>query len=273
MKLGVTISTFETKFGPIVFRDSNIENNLGIIKELGFTGVDLFIDRKTDDEVQYLKDLFIRENIEVSMMAAIFLAESGMKLSSTIEKDRLQAISDYKSQIKTAQKLGAQRMPIGFLRGAREEGDAEDKYLERLADSISELLVFAKKYDVVLCLEPINRYEINTLNTVSETIEFINKFNLSGLKILADTFHMNIEDASIEDSIIRAGELIDHVHMADSNRLAPGWGHLNFDSIINTLKMIKYNGYLVAEVFPKPDSIACARQAAEYLKQKVNSPG
>ncbi|HDH06822.1 MAG TPA: sugar phosphate isomerase/epimerase, partial [Thermoproteales archaeon] len=76
--------------------------------------------------------------------------------------------------------------------------------------------------------------------------------NSPSLKLLLDTFHMNIEEPLIEESIKKAGKKIGHFHVADSNRLAPGMGHLDFKSIIGSLKETGYEGFLSAEVIIKP---------------------
>jgi len=76
---------------------------------------------------------------------------------------------------------------------------------------------------------------------------------------------MNIEEVSIDDSIIQAKDYITHVHFADSNRWAPGCGHLDFTIIVQTLKKIGYQGYVSAEILPFPDPDNCARLTAETL--------
>ncbi|MCJ7647908.1 MAG: sugar phosphate isomerase/epimerase, partial [Candidatus Lokiarchaeota archaeon] len=125
-------------------------------------------------------------------------------------------------------------------------------------------------YNIRLTLEPVNRYESNFINTLNEGIEFIKRVGASNLGLLADTFHMNIEEVSIYDSIIQAKDYITHVHFADSNRWAPGCGHLDFVKIVQTLKKIGYQGYVSAEILPLPDPDSCARITAETL-DKIGS--
>jgi sugar phosphate isomerase/epimerase len=78
---------------------------------------------------------------------------------------------------------------------------------------------------------------------------------------------MNIEEVSIYDSIIQAKDYISHVHFADSNRWAPGCGHLDFRKVIETLKKIDYQGYISAEILPLPDPDTAARITAETLNK------
>ena len=134
-------------------------------------------------------------------------------------------------------------------------------------DNLRECTEFAKEYNIRLTLEPVNRYESNFINTLNEGIELIKRVGASNLGLLADTFHMNIEEVSINDSIIQAKDYITHVHFADSNRWAPGCGHLDFAQIVQTLKKIGYQGYVSAEILPFPDPDSCARITAETLNK------
>ena len=82
-----------------------------------------------------------------------------------------------------------------------------------------------------MVIEPLNRYEINFLNTIKEALEFLSSLGDDNIGILADSFHMNIEEANFYQSIIETGDRLWHFHIADSNRWAPGFGHIDFESI------------------------------------------
>ena len=81
MKLGITISSYATQFGPIVFRDLDILKSIETIKMLGYDGVDFFADRRSDSQIDTLRCDFEENQIEVVMYLTIFLAESGLNLS------------------------------------------------------------------------------------------------------------------------------------------------------------------------------------------------
>jgi len=83
---------------------------------------------------------------------------------------------------------------------------------------------------------------------------------------MADTFHMNIEEKSIYDRIIRADGYLEHIHFADSNRLAPGQGHIDFKQIIHALRQINYNSFITAEILPIPNQYDAAKLTSDYLK-------
>ena len=128
-----------------------------------------------------------------------------------------------------------------------------------------ELCNYTQPRKVKLFLEPVNRYEINFINSVSDGIELMKKVNMPNIKLMPDVFHMNIEDVTIGPELERNINFIEYIHLADSNRLAPGQGHTDFDDIFLHLKKAGYNGWVSIEILPKPDPDSAARQAAEYL--------
>ena len=101
--------------------------------------------------------------------------------------------------------------------------------------------------------EPVNRYETSLVNTVAQGLELIEQVDESNLGLLFDTFHANIEEPSIERSLIEAGTRLFHVHVADSNRWHPGAGHLDFATFFGALSNTGYTGFVSGEFMPLPD--------------------
>jgi len=98
-------------------------------------------------------------------------------------------------------------------------------------------------------------------------MEVIDKIRRSNLKMLVDTFHMNIEEKDIIESILHAKGYVSHVHFADSNRWAPGCGHINFAEILDALEEIGYEGAVSAEILPKPTPEECLKLTMEYYQK------
>jgi sugar phosphate isomerase/epimerase len=126
---------------------------------------------------------------------------------------------------------------------------------------------------MVLTLESICRYEQDFLNTVAEAVRFIDELKVDNLKAHVDTFHMNIEEQSIESAIVRSGDRIGHVHLADSNRRHPGAGHLHFGSILRALDAARYRGYLAMECLPLPDPAAAAARGFSHIAGLLETLG
>ncbi|HLM96961.1 MAG TPA: sugar phosphate isomerase/epimerase family protein, partial [Acidimicrobiales bacterium] len=117
---------------------------------------------------------------------------------------------------------------------------------------------------VTLLLEPINRYETNFVNTAAEGLALLTEIGEPSMKLLLDTFHMNIEERNLADAVRSTGDRLGYVHIADSNRQAPGQGHVNFAEVIAALDQIAYRGLLVAEVMPIPDDFGAAQLTAAF---------
>jgi sugar phosphate isomerase/epimerase len=143
--------------------------------------------------------------------------------------------------------------------------------MDYLLDCLQECARAAMEEGVRLAIEPINRYETDLVNTVDEGLELIRQVDVSSLGLLLDTFHMNIEEPDIEESILRAGKHLFHFHLADSNRRHPGAGHLDFTSICNVLKSTGYTGWVSGEFLPYPDADTAAERGIKYLRPILDS--
>lgn len=129
----------------------------------------------------------------------------------------------------------------------------EDKgpWWDRSVKSVSEVSKTAEDYGVLYCLEIVNRFEQFLLNTVDEGKRFVKDVGSKNVKLLLDSFHMNIEEDFIGPSIIKAGSDLGHFHIGESNRKVPGRGHMPWDEIANALAEIRYGGAIVMEPFVK----------------------
>jgi sugar phosphate isomerase/epimerase len=266
MKKSIVVSIQPTKFSALAFKE-DFEESIKKVANLGFDGAELAVrnpkDLKVDDVINIIKE----NNLEVPAIGTgQAYGEEGLSFSDPDKVVRKMAVERIKDQIIFASHFDAQVI-IGLIRGEIEEGVDREKAEEWTIDCLKKCTEFAKEYNVRLTVEPVNRYEGNFINTLNEGVEFIKRVGTSNLGLLADTFHMNIEEVSIYDSIVQAKDYITHIHFADSNRWAPGCGHLDFIKIIQTLKKIDYQGYISAEILPLPDSNSCARLTAEYLNK------
>ncbi len=109
---------------------------------------------------------------------------------------------------------------------------------------------YAGTVGVDLTIEAWNRYETYFLNRLDQCVELLKEIDLPNIGVMGDTFHMNIDEASIPDAFRNAGKYVNHIHLADSNRAAPGKGHLDFVPILQAIKDIEYTGYLSFELLP-----------------------
>ncbi|HAJ32114.1 MAG TPA: sugar phosphate isomerase/epimerase [Candidatus Atribacteria bacterium] len=266
MKKSIVVSISSTKFSALAFKE-DFEKSIKKVADLGFDGAELAVRNPKDLKVNDVINIIKENNLEVPAIGTgQAYGEEGLSFSDPDEVIRKMAVKRIKDQIVFASHFNAQVI-IGLIRGNIEEGVNRTEGEEWAINCLRKSTEFAKSYNVRLTLEPVNRYESNFINTLSEGIEFIKRVGATNLGLLADTFHMNIEEVSIYDSIIQAKNFITHVHFADSNRWAPGCGHIDFKKVIETLKKINYQGYVSAEILPLPDPNSCARLTIEHLNK------
>lgn len=139
-------------------------------------------------------------------------------------------------------------------------------FLELLSASESA----AKGNDMIVLLEPINRYESHYIHCLEDAVELIKTAGAERIKILADFFHMNIEEASIKGAIMNAGSYIGHVHLGDNNRLLPGQGSIDFTSGFKALRKVGYQGFLALEcIIPENLDIELS-ECVRFLRQCIS---
>jgi sugar phosphate isomerase/epimerase len=156
---------------------------------------------------------------------------------------------------------------IGSMQGNVLPSGNREESLALLAAGLEILGKHAASEGVILIYEPLNRYETNLFNTLEAGSGFLERNDLSHVKLLADLFHMNIEEDNLAESIRKFGNHIGHVHFADSNRKPMGFGHTDMGPISEALKEIGYSGYVSAEAFPFPNPDAAAEQTIEAFQR------
>lgn len=265
MKLSIVLSTHAASFKAVAFK-GDFETNLKRIASYGYDGVEPAIrDPKLVDHEQLIH-LVQQHNMEIPVIGTgQAWGEEGLSFSDPDPIVREKAIERIKSHIPLAQKADA-AIIIGLVRGIAPTEVSEQQAEAWMVEAFKICTQEALKAGVRLAVEPINRYETSLINSAIEGLELINKVGTDNLGLLLDTFHMNIEEPSIEESIRMCGDRIFHVHVADSNRWYPGAGHLDFKSILETLYATGYAGYVSGEFMPDPEANISAQRAIEYLR-------
>jgi sugar phosphate isomerase/epimerase len=160
---------------------------------------------------------------------------------------------------------------IGSMQGRWEGSVTREQALGFLADALDELGEHAAGRGVPLLYEPLNRYETNLFNRLGETASWLHGLRSQNIRLLADLFHMNIDEANSPAALREAAGMIGHVHFADSNRRAVGMGQTAIAPIMTVLREVGYAAYLSAEIFPLPDPMAAARQTMASLREHAVS--
>jgi len=118
-----------------------------------------------------------------------------------------------------------------------------------------------------LFLEPLNRYEDYLVNTLADAVSIVEEVDSPGVAVIADTYHMSIEESDIGAAIRRVGPHIRHVQLGDSNRLEPGAGHYDWPETLDALSDIGYDGWLAMECGLSGPVEQVLPRVAELLKR------
>lgn len=124
---------------------------------------------------------------------------------------------------------------------------SDEKTRADFLEALREIADHAASVGAVAYLEPLNRFEDFVVNRLADSADYVRQIASPGLAVIADTFHMSIEEADIGAAIRGNADLIKHVQLGDSNRLEPGAGHYDWDETLDALEDIGYEGWLAME--------------------------
>jgi sugar phosphate isomerase/epimerase len=138
---------------------------------------------------------------------------------------------------------------------------------------LREVTGHAERVGGRLVVEGINRYENSVSVTVADAVRWARAADSLQVRAMADVFHMNIEEADLQASIAEAGDMLAYVHLADSQRLEPGRGHLDFGSIFRGLAEIGYDGWASMECHLSGDADEVLPAAVRYVRRRMEEAG
>ena len=271
-KYSITLSSFRN-LEPIQTTLENLSN-------VGFNSLEVYGEPDSLD-VDNLTHLLASYSVGVSGVTGMWGHSSGyskFRNMVTANNELLTAAQNYvKKCILLCQRLGGSTFNICLFSSKTLVSDSNHKTLLprekiKLASSIigplRELAKYASDYNIELLIEPLNRYSTPVCTEVEDAKYIIDLINQENVGMLLDTFHMNIEEDSIHDAIIRSNTMLKHVHISDNNRKMPGLAHIDFKSIIVALKKIKYSKYLTFEpIFQGSDYKNDLKFGLQYLKK------
>lgn len=246
---------------------ATLVDKLAWLASVGVDGIELHDASSLDLPPAELKATF-----RDSPVAAANVAGSGALLDPD-PKERAAGMELTRARLRLAGELGAAGVLVVPQFGGRSllpdlspAKTAIELERELLVAQLTELAPVAAETGTTLFLEPLNRYEAHLVNRLEQGVAFAEQVG-PAIRIMADFFHMNIEEADIAASIQAAGQQIVYVHVADSNRLQPGRGHLDFRPGFAALKAIGYDGYLGIECRIDGPLEQGVRECADLLRE------
>jgi sugar phosphate isomerase/epimerase len=167
---------------------------------------------------------------------------------------------------------GHPNVTIGLVRGKGGGIDTDLKQQHQwIVDCLKICAQYAKNSGVTLNLEPFNRYESFHLNDVFSAVSMIQEIGCpANVGILYDTFHANIEERDMQETILTYGKNFSHIHFADSNRRLPGEGHIDYGLTMQALHGINYQGYISLECVNAPNAEHVMEYAGNFVSLAKN---
>lgn len=246
------------------------EESIRKAADLGYHGVELALKEAEEVNPDQLDALLSQRDLEVSCISTgQVYAVLGLYLTHPDPAARDRVLKVFSGLVDLAADHGG-LINVGRARGFYQDGQQPMETERLFLDMARRICDMAEPKGVTLMIEPVNRYEINFVNSVDDAAALLARVGRENLGIMPDVFHMNIEDAQIGESLYRNAGRVRYVHFADSNRLAPGQGHLDFGDVLDGLARANWDGWVSIEILPKPDPDTAARQAAEAVLPMVS---
>ena len=248
MKISISVAATPSPMPQIMF-SGGLEHDLPMLAEMGFDGVDLFFpDPRAVDAVK------VRRLLDENGLKAAMLASQGDLMADGLYlnvPERLPELLE-RSLYHLEQCAVLNTMPnVGFLRGRH---DARPDSFRHMADGLARYCELAAGMGVNVLLEPICRYEIDSVLTTAQALELWKAAGEpANLTLLLDLFHMNMEEASLCGAVSAAAGRIGHVHLVENTRAVPGLGCQALGDVVDCLTRAGYEGFLGLEAVPGPD--------------------
>ncbi|GIX06622.1 MAG: hypothetical protein KatS3mg115_1025 [Candidatus Poribacteria bacterium] len=252
---------------------ANLMERFQNLRRLGFDGIEITASSRLE-----LADEILRAKEATGIQPTITSAGAGCLIDPRKEERDL-AVQSHREAIELAARIGAvgvltvpgikirmqpDRPRIPDLRPLKSTPELEFDLMVAL---YGELADYAQQHGVFLIIEPLNRYEQYFPRTLADGIKICQTIGSPHCKIMADLFHMNIEEAEIAASLREAGDYLANVHLADSNRQTPGRGHTDFLSAFRALKEIGYSYFCGLECGVPGDQEAELSRTVKYLRE------
>jgi sugar phosphate isomerase/epimerase len=245
----------------------SLAERLENLEAYGFEGIEFWGHQLWERESE-IADELSRSPVKASSICA---GLRGCLLDSD-PKVREQAVEDLTRLLLVADTIGAVGVILVPIFGPPRLHDlsplADARTLERdlLVELLKRVAEASQDVQTVLLLEPLNRYETHFLRTLDDGVDIAKRVGHPRVRVMADFFHMHIEETSTPAAIKRAGEYLWHVHLADNTRLLPGTGDTDFAAGFAALKSIGYDKYMALECGVPGDPAVELPKCAAYLK-------
>ena len=227
------------------------DESMGLIEKaanLGFDGIEIFIDEPRNINTQVIRNVARDRGLGITCCSIVgpdrHLISDDPKIRRNA-KDYLKAAIEIAHEVDSHIFCGPLYAGVGVLAGRPRTQQEWDRAVEGLAEVAKD----AEAANVSLCLEPLNRFETYFLNIAEDAVRLTKEIGSPNVRVMVDTFHMNIEEKDPAAAVRKVGGLLGHVHCSENDRGTPGTGHVDWAGVFAALREVNYDGWLVIESF------------------------
>lgn len=240
-----------------------LEELFDLLRCEGFYGVELNLPDLGLMNPGELKTLLDRHHLKMDMLATgVYARQRGLSLSSAEPLARTKAVRGCMDNIDYAASIGC-GIILGFFKGG--PGGDMDTSVNYFLESMEKLKPYIEQKKVPVLIEATNHKETSIIKTLAEGARITDILGSPYIQLLADTYHMNIEEPSVLDSLEQYKDYYPHLHISDDNRAFPGLGSMDFPAIYRRLVQIGYRGTLAVEGNIQASWLEDTRRSAAYL--------
>lgn len=220
---------------------------------LGYSAIEIGLEDTSFDPIP-VRDVIKANDLQVTICAALTKGKDISNFDRAIRQDTKQYM---KSCFELGKKIGAKTF-VGPLYGGGGKAHLlnpadKKKEWDYAVEGLREMADLALTHGISLAIEPLNRYRTSVVNTIAQALEMVDEIDRENVGVLYDTFQANIEEKNIYEALrlVCESNKLMHVQLSDSNRAAPGMGHIDFKPVISILKEYNYQGHITVETFAK----------------------
>lgn len=239
---------FRYGYSNFVYGAEDVETSAARLAAAGYDGIEL-VGEPDRYDAERVREIVSAHGLDVCSIGSVFTPDRDF----TSEEDAVRRVAAayVRKIVEMAAVTGA---GVAILApaacGRTHGGPRTERERGQMIEALRRSGEHAAELEVKLAIESWNRYETHLLNRLDQAVELAREVDLPNVGVMADVFHMNVEERAIDDAIRDAGDLLQHVHLSDSNRSVPGSGHIDFAAVMRALRDVDYSGYLVIELLP-----------------------
>lgn len=271
----------KTSLSTFLYCYYSLEEAIQQVSIAGFDAVDIWGGRPhayrndlREHEIRHIRSIVDDLGMEIASFIPAQVRYPS-SLCSPNKNIRMDSVRYLKASIEAAVRLGAPIITISPGHTLHDQG--LDDGWERLADSLDRICEFAGHYNVLVAIEPGNKFQTDLINTTIQALDMIDQLGCDNLGVLFDSGNALLAGEDISSAIEHLGDRLFHVHVNDNDgvkaqKLIPGHGQFNFRTLVHALRMILFDGFITADlgwdyvIDPDPAAI----EAQEYLENLIN---